>query len=227
MTLRILVVSDVQILQEGVSSILALQDGIQVVGTTSVRLVKRRAAELRPDVVLFDATRRESIEWVRDVVESAPSAKVVAFGVKETGDEILALAAAGTAGFVRDSTGGSDLAAVLERVMCDELLCSPRAAASLYHQVAVLSHTATAGAAAPLLSQRELQIAHLIDCGLTNKGIARQLRIEPTTVKNHVHHICEKLGVHKRGEAAARVRANLRSLSLSLAAPPEPSDAGP
>jgi len=225
MTLRVLVVSDVQLLQEGVSSILALQNSVQVVGTTSVELVERRATELRPDVVLFDATRRESIEWVRYVVESAPSAKVVAFGVKETGDEILALAAAGAAGFVRDSTRGSDLAAVLERVMCDELLCSPRAAASLYRQIAVLSHAATAEAAAPLLSRRELQIAHLINRGLTNKQIARQLRIEPPTVKNHVHHICEKLGVHKRGEVAARVRANMRSLTQPLAAAPEQADA--
>jgi len=49
----------------------------------------------------------------------------------------------------------------------------------------------------------------LIDEGLSNKEIAKRLRIEVATVKNHVHNILEKLQVHRRGEAAARVRAAL------------------
>ena len=219
--LRVLVVSDVRLLQEGLSSVLALQEGIDVVEATDVQQAQHRAAELHPDVVLFDATRAESVEHVRDIVASAPSSKVVAFGVKETNDEILALAAAGTAGFVRDSTNGRDLVCVLERVMRDELLCSPRAAASLYRQVATLSQAANAASPTQLLSRRELQIAHLVDQGLTNKQIARQLGIEATTVKNHVHNMCEKLRVHTRGEAVARIRTNLRSVAHSLADPPE------
>jgi DNA-binding NarL/FixJ family response regulator len=78
--------------------------------------------------------------------------------------------------------------------------------------------------AAVPLSRRELQIAHLIDRGLTNKAIARQLGIEAATVKNHVHHICEKLNVHRRGEAIARIRALLRTgsplFSQASALPP-------
>jgi two-component system nitrate/nitrite response regulator NarL len=59
------------------------------------------------------------------------------------------------------------------------------------------------------LSPRELQIAHLIETGLPNKAIGRQLGIEAATVKNHVHNLCEKLKVHRRGEVAARLRALL------------------
>jgi len=49
----------------------------------------------------------------------------------------------------------------------------------------------------------------LIDEGLSNKEIAKRLRIEVATVKNHVHNILEKLQVHRRGEAVARVRGGL------------------
>ena len=42
--------------------------------------------------------------------------------------------------------------------------------------------------------------------GLSNKQIAQRLCIELPTVKNHVHHILDKLGVHRRAEAAAIVR---------------------
>jgi len=61
------------------------------------------------------------------------------------------------------------------------------------------------------LSRRELQIAHLIDRGLSNKQIGRRLGIEAATVKNHVHNLCEKLQVHRaakrsRGSAPSRAR---------------------
>jgi len=85
---------------------------------------------------------RAALEFVKDLVASAPHSKVVAFGVKETDEEILALAAAGTAGYVRESAESTDVVRVLEQVMCDELTCSPRAAASLYRHVAVLSQVA-------------------------------------------------------------------------------------
>ncbi len=221
--LRVLVVSDVRLFQDGVSSVLAQQPGISVIGTADITSARARTHELRPDVVLFDAARRESIEQARQFVASMPTTKIVAFGVPETNGEILALAAAGTAGYVCADARADDVVDVLGRVMRDELLCSPQAAASLYHQVAVLSHVAvpshggnvTTGSSP--LSRRELQIAHLIDRGLSNKQIAHELGIEATTVRNHLHHIFDKLKVHRRGEAAAWIRANFRSLTTSLA----------
>jgi DNA-binding CsgD family transcriptional regulator len=59
------------------------------------------------------------------------------------------------------------------------------------------------------LTHREWDIIRLIDQGLANKEIAQGLRIEVATVKNHVHNVLAKLQVHRRGEAAARVRGEL------------------
>lgn len=226
MRLRVLIVSDVRVVQEGLRAVLAGHDGIDVVSTADTRCARDQSARLQPDVVLFDAARQDSLEPVKDLVAAARGCRVVAFGVKETDEEILALAAAGTAGYVRDGAAGADLVGVLERVMRDELPCSPRAAASLYRLIAVLSpgggasyRSARRTCTMPL-SRRELQIAHLIDCGLANKEIARQLGIEAATVKNHVHNICEKLSVHTRGEALARIRAILGARSPLPAALP-------
>src|SRR2546428_573739 len=66
-----------------------------------------------------------------------------------------------------------------------------------------------------LLTEREAEIAALIDSGLSNKEIAKQLNVEVATVKNHVHHILEKLHVTTRHEVAALLRVS--------AAPPRPS----
>lgn len=226
MTLRVLIVSDVQIVQEGLHSVLAQRDEVDVVSTTDFRHAGDQGARLRPDIVLLDAAHNDGLELVSDLVAATPESRVVAFGVKETEEEILALAAAGTAGYVRASAASCDLVRVLEGVMCDELPCSARAAASLYRQVAVLSHNDPPGQCHPPavpsvpLSRRELQIAQLVECGLTNKAIGRKLGIEAATVKNHVHNLCEKLKVHRRGEAVARIRMLLRTQALLPALAP-------
>src|ERR1700722_5950756 len=231
MTLSVLIVSDVRVVQEGLNSVLAQRAGVNVVSAVDMLHARAEIARLHPHVVLFDAARQDSVEFVKALVASAPHSKVVAFGVKETAEEFLALAAAGTAGYVCDSAECSDVVKVLERVMCDELLCSPRASASLYRRVATLSQSSNDSVGvgndhigAALLSRREVQIAHLIDRGLTNKQIGLELGIEAATVKNHIHNMCEKLDVHRRGEAAARVRAISRpqlaaSAPLSASAP--------
>jgi two-component system nitrate/nitrite response regulator NarL len=228
MKLRVLVVSNVRVVREGLNSVLARRGAVDVVSTVDMLHARDQSTQLHPDVVLFDAARQDNVEFVKDLVASAPQSKVVAFGVKETDEEILALAAAGTAGYVRESAESSDVVRVLEQVMCDELPCSPRAAASLYRRVAVLSQASNdpvavgnGDASTMPLSRRELQIAQLIDFGLTNKQIGRQLGIEAATVKNHVHNLCEKLKVHRRGEAVARIRAMSRARAASPASAPD------
>ena len=225
--LRVLIVSDVRVVQQGLRSILAERDEIDVVSAVDTVQAADQSARLHPDVILFDAARQDSIEFLKGLVVSVPHSRVVAFGVKETDEEILALAAAGTAGYICNSVASNDVVKVLEQVMCDELPCSARAAASLYRRVATLSQggndcvgAVDAGNQTSLLplSRRELQIAQLIDCGLTNKQIGRELGIEAATVKNHVHNLCEKLDVHRRGEAAARVRAIAREGSRLIPA---------
>jgi DNA-binding NarL/FixJ family response regulator len=56
------------------------------------------------------------------------------------------------------------------------------------------------------LTAREHQVLRLIREGHSNKEIAVWLKIDLCTVKNHVHHLLEKLGVSRRGEAAALTR---------------------
>jgi two-component system nitrate/nitrite response regulator NarL len=228
MAIRVLVVSDVLFVRDCLCSVLAEQEGIDAVTDVNTYNAQEGGTRFRPDVILFDAARPESVRHVEDLVALVPQSKVIAFGVKETDDEILALAAAGTAGYIRDSTEMIDVVRALQRVMCDELLCSPRTASSLYRHVAALTRSARdhdcaadSLSCAASLSQREMQIAHLIDRGLTNKQIGRQLGIEPATVKNHVHNICGKLEVHRRGEAVARIRSVLRSRAALPAPVPE------
>jgi non-specific serine/threonine protein kinase len=52
------------------------------------------------------------------------------------------------------------------------------------------------------LTERELEVVSLIAGGLSNKQIAEELTVEPSTVETHVHHILSKLGLASRVEIA-------------------------
>ncbi len=221
--LRVLVVSGIKLFQEAFAALLGRQAGVRVIGMAGPPQALAQATELRPDIVLFDATRPGDLGYAKTLAEQMPASKVVAFGIAETDAEIVALAAAGFAGYVRNDAAAEDVVPVLKSAMRDELLCSPRAAATLCHHVALLSRDghreSPAASSASALSKRELQIAGLIDRGLSNKQIARQLGIQATTVKNHVHNILDKLKVHRRGEAAACLRTTFRTQPALLAYP--------
>jgi two-component system, NarL family, nitrate/nitrite response regulator NarL len=129
---------------------------------------------------------------------------VVALGVSEDPDEVLECAEAGVAGYVSRRATVEDLVKTIEGVERGELCCSPRMAAEMFHRVAALAAGQAAARLFPL-TVREQAIVQLISRGLSNKEIAHALSIEVATVKTHVHHILEKLGVPRRAAVAAWV----------------------
>lgn len=208
MTLRVLIVSDVRVIQEGLQSVLERQAGIVSVSTSDLPHATECCEWLDPDVILLDAAHREQL---LRLVAFAPRAKIVAFGALEADEDPLAPAVLQAVCCVGASAASGELMRVLERITASAPRSLPRAAVSLCRQALSTRRGArrALGAKDQPLSRRELQVTQLIDRGLSNKEIARELGIETATVKNHVHNLCEKLSVHRRGEAAARIRAML------------------
>ena len=110
------------------------------------------------------------------------------------------------AGYVARNGSKEDLIAAVENAVRGEVLCSPRVAASLFRCLAARLQTTRQRPPEVALTSREQDIIALVDRGLSNKEIARQLKIGLPTVKNHVHNILEKLPVGRRGVAAALLR---------------------
>ena len=153
------------------------------------------------------ATAR-SVAFLCKLRRSVPAAAVVALGVRETEDEVVACAEAGVAGYVTREHTLADLIAALDALARGEAPCPPRAAAMLLRRVSALAaERRPAPSGVDELTNREREILDLICDGLTNKQIGQLLFIELPTVKNHVHNILEKLQVRGRREAAALARA--------------------
>ena len=105
--------------------------------------------------------------------------------------------AAGAAGYVPADASLEDLAAGVHRLARGELVCSPRITASLFRQAGRTPRVSTGADAkrSRRLTQREEQVLTLLREGRSNKQIAAALAIAEPTVKNHVHHILDKLAV--------------------------------
>jgi len=205
--IQVLIVAHIRLYREGLAQVLTREPTLAVVGMAASREEALAAARtLQPDVLLLDLAMAESRDLVRELQAAGSSVKVVAIGLIEAEGEVLSCAEVGVAGYVPREGSLEDLVAAVESVGRGELLCSPQVAGSLLRRLAALALERGPASEGPRLTLREREIVGLIDQGLSNKDIARQLGIEVATVKNHVHSILEKLSVRRRGEAAAKIR---------------------
>ena len=207
--IRIFVVAGIRLYREGLEAILAHDRQMRVVATAAdVSEACASVPEVRPDVVLLDASPDPPPLGVRALLAALPELRVVVLGLPEANldREVLECVQAGAAGYVTREAGLSELIEAIACVARGELACSSSVAGALARGLARLAAETGRPAGEAALTARERQIAALIADGLSNKEIARRLHIELPTVKNHVHRILSKLEVRRRGEAAARVR---------------------
>jgi two-component system nitrate/nitrite response regulator NarL len=171
-----------------------------------------------PDVALVDAASG-ALDGVVRTAEAFPAARVLTLATRLTPDTVVDWAEAGGAGNVDPDGTVPELLEAIDRALRDEMPCAPSVAAALRRRVREHALRGREAPAHPRLTPREAEIVALIDQGLSNKEIARRLSITVLTVKNHVHNLLEKLGVGRRGAAAARYRELVHSSPF----PPSPA----
>ena len=205
---RVLIVDDTRLSREALLSFLEGEPWIAALDAAGdLAATIERLRDFCPDVVLLNMATVGSLGIVGAVVGAEGAARVVAIGVSGSEDEVIALAEAGVAGYLLRGASRADLAMTMQSLARGESLCPPQISAALLRRVASMAAERRSLAAGSHLTAREHQVLRLIDQGLSNRQIGQHLGIEVRTVKNHVHNILEKLHVHRRGEAAARMRA--------------------
>jgi DNA-binding NarL/FixJ family response regulator len=210
MVFRVLIVVDTRLYREGLARILTESPRIDVVGEAGTRdECVRKIRSQRPQIILLESSMLDSWAALKEEIGLDSRIHVVALGVPDDEESVFSCAEAGVSSYVPRESSILGLLACLEATWRNELCCSPRIARSLFRRLG-------AGASAretPLqpwnLTVQERKIAKQLNRGLSNKEIAQELSISVSTVKNHVHHLLEKLQVHRRGEAAATLREHL------------------
>ncbi len=202
--IRVLLADDQRVVREGLSMLVGLLPGIEVVGTAAdgeeaVRLAIARA----PDVVLMDLRmpRVDGIEATRRLAAERPSARVIALTTFADEPTVLAALRAGARGYLTKDAGAEEIDRAIRAVARGEAALD----AAVQHHVIAAAVSEGAGAAElpDGLTPREAEVLALIADGLTNGEIAEQLVVSQATVKSHVNHLFAKAGVRDRAQAVA------------------------
>ena len=192
MVIRVLVATAVRPYRDGLHRILQGAEGIALAGIASTaEQTVEQACKLLPQVILLDVEMAKCLALQRQFGGAPKIDGVVILGRPETYAEVVACLPAEVLAFVpRDATVADLLAAIRAAGRRENTFVRLVAPVPRQHPSAILA-----------LTDREMEILRLMQQGLPNKTLSRQLGIELSTVKNHVHSILAKLGAHNRGEA--------------------------
>lgn|SRR5262245_18729947 len=196
--IRLLVVDDHPVVRDGLCGIFAGIPDLEVVGQAANGAEAIKQAEaLRPDVILMDLRMPEmgGVEAIRRLRDHAPSAQVIVLTTYDTDSEVVSAIEAGAIGYLMKDAPREDLIKAVRATHRGESVLSPTVAGRLIGR----ARKSATGA----LSSRELEIIKLIAGGANNREAAAKLFVSEATVKTHLLHIFEKLGVRDRAAAVS------------------------
>jgi DNA-binding NarL/FixJ family response regulator len=203
MSIRVLVADDQSMVRAGFRMLLTGEQDIEVVAEASNGREAVAMAELfNPAVVLMDIRMPEidGLEATRRILAANQAARILiltTFGLDEYVYEALR---AGASGFVLKDDPAEQLISAVRTVAAGNALLSPAITKRVIRQFTRITRPAPPKELGEL-TEREREILRLIATGLSNAEIGRGLYISETTVKTHVTHILQKLGLRDRVQA--------------------------
>jgi DNA-binding NarL/FixJ family response regulator len=206
----VLIVSEIRFVRDSLAEVLTREKGISECGhahTLQAAIVS--ATVLRPAILLLDVAFPGGIHAATRLCRSVPYTKVIAFGVCETEENVLSWAEAGIAGYVPNTASLVDLVSLITQISCGEQSCPTRITGSLFRHISSARfHPSPCFLAVQgsRLTGREAEILELVGAGLSNKEIARRLKISLGTTKTHVHNLMRKLKLRRRTDAIVHLR---------------------
>jgi DNA-binding NarL/FixJ family response regulator len=202
MTIRVGLADDQALVRAGFRMIVESQPDMEVAGEAAdgreaIELVRRE----RPDVMLMDIRmpRVDGIEATRQV---AGSTRVVILTTYELDEYVFDALAAGASGFLLKASPPEDLVRAIQVVAAGNALLDPSVTKRLIAEFAKRPEPALKRPRElSLLTEREREVLLEIAGGFTNAEIAGRLHVSETTVKTHVAHVLDKLGLRDRVQA--------------------------
>ncbi|MCO8269019.1 response regulator transcription factor [Actinoplanes sp. TRM 88003] len=203
--LRVLVVDDQQLVREGLTALLELTDGVEVVGSAGdgARALELIAGD-QPDVVLMDLRMPvlDGVTATAQIRDRFPGVAVVVLTTYADDESIAGALAAGARGYLTKDAGRAEIGLALRAAAGGQSLFDPAVAARLAEAMTRPAPPPRRDELPDGLTQREAEVLGQIAAGRTNGEIAAALFVAEATVKTHINNAFAKIGARNRTEAA-------------------------
>jgi DNA-binding NarL/FixJ family response regulator len=211
--IRVAVVDDQTLVREGIRSLLALAEDIEVVGDADdgdAALALLDAVAV--DVLLLDLRmpRRDGIATLEALAERDDAPPTLVLTTFDDDELVLRALRAGAQGYLLKDVTLEQLVGAIRTLADGGTLLQPALTDRLLRAVTSRAATLEGFERPDPLTGREADVIGLVAAGYSNKEIADALHLAVGTVKNHVSNVLLKLGVRDR------TRAVLRALELGL-----------
>lgn len=204
-TIKILVVDDHPMMREAMLTALAEEPDMLVVGeATDGSGAVRRAAELDPDVILMDLLMpgMDGIEAIGLIFEANPAAKILVVTSLEDDEKILGAIQAGALGYFPKTAPRQFMLEAIRKV-ADGIPYLPSGITTKLFKALRGMKAVPAFTETERLTNRQEEILTLLGEGRSDHEISRLLHLEEATVRSHLHHILQRLGLENRAQAVA------------------------
>jgi DNA-binding NarL/FixJ family response regulator len=203
MTIRVLVADDQSMVRAGFRMLLAGEQDIEVVAeaTNGLEAIDK-AARFHPTVVLMDIRMPEldGLQATRRILAAENGARILILTPFDLDEYVYEALSAGASGFVLKDDPPEQLLAAIRTVAAGDALLSPTITKRVIRQFTRIPRP-TPPKEFDELTVREQEVFRLLASGLSNPEIAQELYISETTVKTHITHILQKLGLRDRVQA--------------------------
>jgi len=202
MSIKIMVVDEHKILREGLSTLIAKQPEMEVIGeATDGREALQLLEKNTPDLILMDVTmpNLNGIEATRKIKARKPNIEIIALSLHSDRRYVLGMIDAGASGYLLKECAFEELVRAINTVMSKKKYLSPGISDILIDEY-VKKTTTDKPTIYSKLTPREREILQLIAEGKNTKEIARYLFISVKTVETHRRHIKKKLKVESVAE---------------------------
>jgi DNA-binding NarL/FixJ family response regulator len=202
-TIRVAVVDDQRLFTRGLSGLLEMLPGVEVVGVAydgeeAVALCR----EEEPDVVLMDISmpKMDGISATREIKDLLPQTAVVILTGHEDDEHVFEGIKAGAQGYLLKDSEPEDLSRAIHTVYAGNTIVAPDLAQKMLNTFEG-GRPGESARLAPPLTERELEVIRALSRGMSDRQIAQSLGISEKTVRNHTSNIYRKLHIFDRTQA--------------------------
>jgi DNA-binding NarL/FixJ family response regulator len=194
----VLVVDDHPLVTEGIESVLARAEDLQVVGIChSGRAALQAVQELEVDLVLLDVRLGDvdgsQVAWA--LRRSSPDTRIVMLTAFDDPEILRSCLEAGACGVLLKGSLDLDLVGALRGgIVIDDTV------GRALERAGALLEQAVAPVVTPI-RPREVEVLKLMAMGMTTKDVAAELHLSVNTVRSYTQTLMEKLGAHTRVQA--------------------------